>query len=223
MEPKPRSKNKVPQIIDAALKVFGEKGYYNATISEIARKAKVSEATVYEYFGSKEDLLFAIPEEITRNSVDFLDAMLPYLKGAENRLRAMIYGYFILYRDNPSYSSLVLLNLKHNRKFMETEGYQMVRKAARIILEVIEEGIASGEFRPDLDPHLARSMVLGTIEHIFFRWHLAERKVDLPDFTDELMDVLMRGMRREKEPRALQINLSVTPEGLAAVDGGAQG
>jgi TetR/AcrR family transcriptional regulator, fatty acid metabolism regulator protein len=214
MEPKKKVKNKVPQIIDAALKVFGEKGYYNATISEIARKAKVSEATVYEYFGSKEDLLFAIPEEITRQSVDFLDAMLPYLKGAENRLRAMIYGYFILYRDNPQYSSLVLLNLKHNRKFMETDGYEMVRRAARIILEVIEEGVASGEFRPDLDPYLARSMVLGTIEHVFFRWHLSERKAGLPDFTDDLMDVLMRGMRRESQPRTLQINLSLPEEAV---------
>jgi TetR/AcrR family fatty acid metabolism transcriptional regulator len=209
METKPKSRNKVPLIIDAALKVFGEKGYYNATISEIARKAKVSEATVYEYFGSKEDLLFAIPEEITRRSVEFLEAMLPYIKGAENRLRAMIYGYFTLYHDNPQYSSLVLLNLKHNRKFMETEGYGMVRRAAQIILEVIRQGVESGEFRSDLDPYLARSMVLGAIEHVFFRWHLTERKVELADFTDSLMQILMRGMRREEEPRAFRIDIDL--------------
>ena len=67
----------------------------------------------------------------------------------------------------------------------------------------------SSEFRADLDPYLVRSMLLGTIEHIFFRWHLLDRKADLPDFTDDLMDVLMLGMRRESQPRALQINLSL--------------
>jgi TetR/AcrR family transcriptional regulator, fatty acid metabolism regulator protein len=209
METKPKSRNKVPLVIGAALKVFGEKGFYNATISEIARKAKVSEATVYEYFGSKEDLLFAIPEEITRRSVEFLEAMLPYIKGAENRLRALIYGYFTLYRDNPQYSSLVLLNLKHNRKFMETEGYGMVRRAAQIILEMIRQGVESGEFRGDLDPYLARSMVLGTIEHVFFRWHLTERRDELVDFTDSLMEILMRGMRREEEPRAFHLDIDL--------------
>lgn len=213
MEPKLKRRAKVPQIIDAALKVFGEKGYYDATISEIARKAKVSEATVYEYFGSKEGLLFAIPEEITRNALGLLETLLPYVRGAENRLRALVHGYVSLYRDNPRYSSLVLLNLKHNRNFMDTEGYRLVQRAARLMLEVIREGIESGEFRPDLDPYLARSMVLGTIEHVFFRWHLTDRREELQDFTDSLMEVLMRGMRREPEPAAVQLNIALTPDG----------
>ncbi len=206
---KKRGGNKIPVIIDAALKVFGEKGYYNATISEIARQAKVSEATIYEYFGSKEDLLFAIPEEITSRGVEFLEAILPFVRGAENRLRAVIYGYYALYKDNPDYSALVLLDLKHNRKFMNTEGYHMVRRAAGLLMGIIQEGIEKGEFRDDLDPHLVRSMVLGTIEHIFFRWHLLERKEELPDFVDPLMDVLIRGMsKRKDEPYHIHLHLA---------------
>ena len=128
-----KTKDKFSSIIEAALKVFGEKGYYNATISEIARAAGVSEATIYEYFGSKEDLLFAIPDEITHEAVEMLDRMSSYIKGAENKLRAIVYGYFNLYKDNPDYSSLVLLDLKHNRKFMDAEGYRTVRRAAGFI------------------------------------------------------------------------------------------
>ncbi len=212
---KKRGANKIPVIIDAALKVFGEKGYYNATISEIARQAKVSEATIYEYFGSKEDLLFAIPEEITSRGVEFLEAILPFVSGAENRLRAVIYGYYALYRDNPDYSALVLLDLKHNRKFMSTEGYHMVRRAAGLLMGIIQEGIESGEFREDLDPRLVRSVVLGTIEHIFFRWHLLERKEELPDFVDPLMDILVRGMsKRRGEPLQIHLHLG---EGIGEI------
>jgi len=143
-ERKRKGKDKLPAIIDAALEVFAEKGFHNATIAEIARKAHVSEATVYEYCGSKEDLLFSIPEEITRSSVERVESILPFVKGAENRLRAVVYGYYQVYRDNPQYSSLVLLDLKHNRKFMQTEGYHMVRKAAGILLGVIKEGMNPG-------------------------------------------------------------------------------
>jgi len=208
-----RSREKFSVIIDAALKVFGEKGYYNATISEIARAAGVSEATIYEYFGSKEDLLFAIPGEITRQAVEFLEAMVPYIKGAENRIRAIVYGYYNLYRQNPHYSSLVLLDLKHNRKFMEAEAYQVVKKSAGFILRAIEEGQRSGEFREDVDPYLVRSMILGTIEHIFFRWHLKGRKEELEDFVDDMLDIITKGIRKESEPRSYQINITVPPPG----------
>jgi TetR/AcrR family fatty acid metabolism transcriptional regulator len=209
-----KSRDKFTTIIDAALGVFGEKGYYNATISEIARAAGVSEATIYEYFGSKEDLLFAIPGEITRQAVDFLEGMAPFIKGAKNKVRAIVYGYYRLYKDNPNYSSLVLLNLKHNRKFMDAEGYQAVKKAAGLLLEAIKEGMESGEFRSDIDPYLVRSMILGTIEHIFFRWHLKGRQEELPDFVEGLLEILTTGIGKPVEPRTYQINITL-PSGPA--------
>ncbi|MDY6794947.1 MAG: TetR/AcrR family transcriptional regulator [Actinomycetota bacterium] len=209
MEDNYKARDKFSVIIDAALKVFGEKSYYNATISEIAREAGVSEATIYEYFGSKEDLLFAIPGEMTNQSVEFLEIITPYIKGAENRIRAIIYGYYALYRDNPDYSSLVLLDLKHNRNFMETESYTSVKRAAGFILKAIDEGIEEGEFREDIDPYLIRSMILGTIEHIFFRWHLRGRKDELDDFVDPLMGILTRGISRPEEPKAYHIDITL--------------
>lgn len=204
-----KSKDKFASIIDAALRVFGEKGYYNATISEIARAAGVSEATIYEYFGSKEDLLFAIPGEITRQAVQFLEGMTPYIKGAANKIRAIVYGYYNLYKNNPHYSSLVLLNLKHNRKFMDAEGYQAVKRAAGFLLDAIREGMESGEFREDIDPYLVRSIILGTIEHIFFRWHLKERKEELTDFVDDLLEIITTGIGRKTEAHTYQINITL--------------
>jgi TetR/AcrR family transcriptional regulator, fatty acid metabolism regulator protein len=209
METKKRGGNKLPAIISAALQVFSEKGYHNTTIAEIARKAKVSEATVYEYCGSKEDLLFMIPDEITRGAVEQMEKTLPFIKGAENRLRAIIYGYYSVYRDNPEYSALVLLDLKHNREFIKTEGYREVRRAAGLLLEIIEEGVAGGDFRDDMDPRLIRSMVLGTIEHIFFRWHLLGRTEELTYFVDDLTEMLIRGIRKGDEEKVVRLRIDV--------------
>jgi AcrR family transcriptional regulator len=211
-----RTKERFSSIIDSALKVFGEKGFYNATISEIARNAGVSEATIYEYFGSKEDLLFAIPGEITSQSVSFLESIIPYIKGAENKIRAITYGYFNLYRENPDYSSLVLLDLKHNRKFMETESYEPVKQAADFILKAIREGMETGEFRDDIDPYLVRSMILGTIEHFFFRWHLKGRSKEIPDFIEPLLDILGSGIRTVEEAKPVQIFINMADKSVKA-------
>jgi len=213
-----RGGNKLPAIIAAALRVFSEKGYHSATIAEIARQAKVSEATVYEYCGSKEDLLFMIPDEITRAAVEQMEKTLPFIKGPENRLRAIIYGYYSVYRDNPEYSALVLLDLKHNREFMKTEGYHEVRRAAGLLLQILEDGIARGDFRDDMDPRLIRSMVLGTIEHVFFRWHLLGRKEELPDFVDDLTEMVIRGIRKGEEEKVVRLRIDVEEGDVRVVE-----
>ncbi|HNU75365.1 MAG TPA: helix-turn-helix domain-containing protein [Deltaproteobacteria bacterium] len=46
--------DKQEMIIDAALEVFRERGYANARMADIARRAGVSYGLVYHYFGSKE-------------------------------------------------------------------------------------------------------------------------------------------------------------------------
>jgi TetR/AcrR family transcriptional regulator, fatty acid metabolism regulator protein len=182
-------------IIEAAMSVFGEKGYHDSTISDIARAAGVSEATIYEYFEGKEDLLFTIPYKEIKETIAFLETMMRYIKGAENRLRAVIYCYFYAYNDNPNYSSLILLDIKHNRKFMKTDAYKMVSLIANIMLDCIREGISNGDFKPDLDPYLVRHIILGTMEHIFFRWHLRGRKDEMVDFVEPLLEIIFDGIR----------------------------
>ena len=46
-------------IIDGAIKVFKKKGYHKATIREIAKEAKISPGSVYDYFHSKDDVLIS--------------------------------------------------------------------------------------------------------------------------------------------------------------------
>ena len=51
------------QILDSAVAVFAEKGFYNAKVTDIAHKAGVAHGTVYLYFQTKEDILIQIFEE----------------------------------------------------------------------------------------------------------------------------------------------------------------
>ena len=77
MTDKIKPKNRKDRIMEAALRIFAEKGFQNATITEISKEAGVSEATVYEYFGTKEDLLFAIPEKITNETLEESSRVIP--------------------------------------------------------------------------------------------------------------------------------------------------
>ena len=197
-----KTKSRKDRIMDVALRIFANKGFQNATISEISKEAGCSEATIYEYFGTKEDLLFAIPEKISTESIQETDRALTYIKGAEGRMRAILLAYVRLYQSNPHYSALVLLQLMNNKRFRRTPAHAAIRRSAHRLLDCIKEGIADGTFKRDADPYLIRSVLLGTIEHLFIHWHMQgmpKREKSIMDMLDPFIEIVLAGIRAEKE------------------------
>jgi len=197
-----RAKPRKDRIMDAALRIFAEKGFQNATITEISKEAGVSDATIYEYFGTKEDLLFSIPEKISNQTFDESSKILPYIKGMEGKMRAMLLSYFKLYQSNPHYSALVLLQLMSNKRFRQTPAHEAIRRSAHRLLDCIREGIADGTFKKDADAYLIRSMLMGTIEHLFIHWHMQgmpKRKTSIMDMLDPFIEIILDGIRAKKE------------------------
>ena len=56
-------------ILSAAIELFSEKGYEATATSEIAKKANVAEGTIFRYYKTKKDLLFAIPTTLSKVSL----------------------------------------------------------------------------------------------------------------------------------------------------------
>ena len=146
-------------ILEVAERVFASKGFHEATISEIAKGAHVSESTIYEYFSTKENLPFSIPAETIREYQNKNLEILQYIQGAANKLRTLIYRHLSPYAFNEDYANVAMLILKGNRNFLKTEAYKVVQTSARITTKVMAEGIEAGEFRSDLQPHLVRAMI----------------------------------------------------------------
>lgn len=200
------------QILKAALEIFAEKGFQETTISEVAKKAKLSEGTIYEYFTSKEDLLFSIPGETARKGIKELENHLEYVRGATNKIRTIIYHFLSLYHHNRTYASVAMLILKPNRRFLETKPYEIVREGYRMILKVIEEGIASGELIPDANPYLVRSLIIGTIDQIVTRSVLLGNPENLLEFVDPLTDVVLKGILNQEESKRWNISITSVPD-----------
>jgi TetR/AcrR family transcriptional regulator, fatty acid metabolism regulator protein len=207
-----RNKARKDKIMEAALRIFADKGFQNATIAEISKEAGVSEATIYEYFGTKEDLLIAIPQKVSNDTYEAMQRVLPYVKGVEARLRALLHGYVDLYQNNPDYSALVLLQLMSNKRFRQTAAHDAIRRSARGVLLCVREGIADGTFRKDTNAFLVRSMLLGTIEHLFIRWHMEGRPERTPsnvELLDGIIDTVLNGIRAERREAGLTLRLDM--------------
>jgi TetR/AcrR family fatty acid metabolism transcriptional regulator len=179
------------QILASAIKIFGEKGFQNATIAEIAKDAAVGDATIYEYFRNKEDLMLAIPVEITKELIPQINDHMMGIKGALNKLRKFIWWWLNYVEKNPGYGSIVLLELKTSRTYISTEAYQAARNFYQIVLDIIKEGQEEGNIKKEIDVYLARSLCVGAIEHIIIRWLLKDRRYSLIQYADPLTDLLI--------------------------------
>lgn len=190
-----RESERKRQILVSAIKVFGDKGFQNATIAEIARDAGIGDATIYEYFESKEDLLLAIPVEITKELIPEINDHMMGIKGAFNKLRKFIWWWLNYIEKNPGYGSIVLLELKTNKKYVSTEAYQAARIFYRIVLDIMKEGQEEGTIKKEMNIFLARSLCVGAIEHIVIRWLLKDKKYSLTQYADGLTDLLIDSFR----------------------------
>lgn len=181
------------RVIRAATEVFAEHGYQKATIAEISRLAGLSEAGIYEYFQGKEDLMLTIPNVWVSEAIEELQEHLFGIKGAVNKLRKFLYWYLRYIEREPLVAKVVFLYLKGNRNFLDTPVYANVKTFYGKLLEIFDEGKESGEFRGDLNPYVARSVFLGTIEHMVIRWLLKDMSYSLFDNIDATFDLIAAG------------------------------
>jgi len=218
-----KSSIKRQAIMDAAEKVFAEKGFHEATISEIAKLAGVADPTIYEYFKSKEDLLFSIPAERTLSHLKKNEELLEHIQGATNKLRVLFFRHIRLYELNQNYAKLAMLVLKSSRNFLETEAYNNIRASSKLIIQVLEEGVKTGEFRPDLKPYLVRSIIYGTIEHLVIRKSLTGVPGDIIALAEDILDYILQGIKAANKEGGSHIHIHIHPneEGkLQISDGG---
>ena len=82
--------NKRPRLVTAATAVFAAKGYASTRVADIAEHAGVGKGTVYEYFSSKEELLFAVFESINEKISTRVSVTLSKDGSAREKLLALL-------------------------------------------------------------------------------------------------------------------------------------
>ena len=88
-----RNSGKKSQIIDAAIKVFAQKGFYNSKVSDVAREAGIADGTIYLYFKNKDDLLISLFEIKVEELLETFNKALLAFKSAKDKLNEFISNF----------------------------------------------------------------------------------------------------------------------------------
>jgi TetR/AcrR family transcriptional regulator, fatty acid metabolism regulator protein len=185
---------RVADIMKAARKVFEDKGYDAALISDIAESAQVVEGTIYRYFENKHALLTKVVEHWYAGMLSDYDNELRHIRGTRNRLRFLVWRHLVTVHDEPAICRLVFQVLRMSDGYRSTAVFQLNRAYTRRTVELIKEGQASGEFRSDVAPRLVRDAIYGAVEH--HTWaHLRGEGGFSPDAAaDAITELVYRGL-----------------------------
>ena len=181
-------------ILDAAQAVFCEKGFDATVVSEIADRLGVVEGTVFKYFPTKRELLLKVLERwYLRMAGDYAHD-LAAVEGARARLRLLVWRHLRSLRDNPQLCRLMFRQVRSEADYRGSRLHELNRRYAGMLTRVVEDGIASGEFRRDVPADLLRDLVYGGIEHYAWNYLQGRGKLDVDTVTNAIMSVLRDGI-----------------------------
>lgn len=141
-------------IMEVAAREFGEKGLAGARIDEIAAATQTSKRMIYYYFGSKEGLYLAVLEESYRRVRDIEAELHLQDLEPEQALRRLVAFTFDHHLNHENYIRLVMSeNINRGQFLAQSQHIQELNvPAIAAIRHLYERGVASGVFRPGLDP-----------------------------------------------------------------------
>jgi len=189
---------KRPLILRAATEVFAEQGFNSVTVAAIADRAGIGKGTVYEYFSSKDELLFAVFEWMNKGIFDRIHSLIEVGGTTLERLRSLLDLGAQITREQMEMQAVVLDFWSASRGTKVEERYNQsclatFRSYRRLLANVIREGQTAGEIRSDVDPEAVAAMVVAAMDglgvQIFF-----DRELDPDTTVSGFGDVLLAGL-----------------------------
>lgn len=193
-------------ILEAARAVFAERGFSDTVMSEIAERAGVVEGSIYRYFRNKRELMFRMAEDWFEEMIAGDETTLRAVSGVRNQLRFIVHRHLQSIHDHPDLSRLVFQHLRPEPDYRSTRLFALNREYAARVVDVVSEGIATGEIRAGVSPTLVRDIVFGSIEHRTWAFLRDEGDFDVDRLADEVVALVWDGLTAtvpEKEVREI--------------------
>jgi TetR/AcrR family fatty acid metabolism transcriptional regulator len=183
------------QILEAAVKVFADKGFHASRVGDIAEEAGIAYGLVYHYFESKEDLLETIFRttwtEMLARVHEVEEAKIPAAE-AVRQVTALILR---TWRRDPDLVRVLVREVTRNQHVQQE--VEEITSAMEALERIIRSGQESGEFRTDLDARLAAAIFYGALEEVLSGWvlgQLPDRDEDITRAEQNVVTVLTGGL-----------------------------
>jgi TetR/AcrR family fatty acid metabolism transcriptional regulator len=151
-------------ILDAAIKVFADKGYHGSRVSDIAGEAGIAYGLVYHYFKNKEEILATIFEERWSGFIEAVNDIASGPTATADKLVSVAALILNAYRVRPDWVKVLVLEIQRSSRFSEPGQLRAVGRLFDAVARILRAGQERGELRDDLDPGVACYVFVGALD-----------------------------------------------------------
>jgi AcrR family transcriptional regulator len=181
------------EIIDAAARVFAERGYHGTSTQAIADVLGMRQASLYYYFPSKEAALEIVCLRGTDGFVEAAEAVVEGPGTPMEKLAGLIAAHLAPIEIRPDYIKVFI----NERRYLPAPSRQRLRRKTRRVERCFEHailaGIADGSIKHDTDARLAMLAVLGMCNAVI-NWREADRGRDMQQVAAGFAQLIARGL-----------------------------
>ncbi|MFZ5563185.1 MAG: TetR/AcrR family transcriptional regulator [Thermodesulfobacteriota bacterium] len=185
--------DKYHRILEAAIAVFSEEGFFNATVSKIARAAGVADGTIYLYFKNKNDILLHFFNYKTKEVFGIFRQEVDKADDARSKLKNLISAHLREFQKDRNMAVVFQAEARQIRYF-ELYIKDLTNMYFDLVGEIVAQGQQEGVFRGGLDPSLVKRFILGAVDEVINTWLHAAKKYDLEERAEPLVDLFVNGI-----------------------------
>lgn len=185
------------RIIETAVQLFEVQGYHRVTVDQIVKETGTSKGGFYHYFNSKDELLYAIHDFCITYVLEKAQKAYETYDTYTERLYNIVKSFILLFEKYRSYLTV------NNEEIMSlsTENFQVIKEKQdlyrNMILDVLQKGMKSGEFRKNIAPEIITMSIFGMINWIY-KWYNPKGKYNLEDIYQIYNDFILQSLLTEE-------------------------
>lgn len=145
-------------VLDSALTLFTERGYFSTSVHDIGRAAEVSIGSIYHHFGDKEGIAGALFSQLSSRMESLIGEIVRRHESTHDQARELVSRLFLLTESEPRAMEFMLY-AKH-REFLPNHGPVCSSRPFELMREMVSRGMERGEIRP-MDAMVASTCLFG--------------------------------------------------------------
>jgi TetR/AcrR family transcriptional regulator, cholesterol catabolism regulator len=175
--------------IGAAVDLFYEEGYDNATLDEVAERLGVTKPFIYANFGSKSELLAEICSRGVQAAQDAIDGVLAKRLSPSETMKVFALRYVAAILDKQKHIAVYTREEKNLDPADARRIGEMRRDFFGKMTKLLERGVASGEFDVD-DAHIASFAIAGAVSWATF-WYRSDGRLTQTEIAEVMTKLIL--------------------------------
>ena len=181
------------QILDAAVSVFAQKGYFTARVSDVASSAGVADGTIYLYFKSKEDIVVSLFSDVLERHLARAKEEIANARTPRQKLLAIARHHLTALSERRDVAILFQTELRQSTLLSRISSKEL-RGYFDLLSKIVEEGQKTGVFRPEVPRSLVVQSFFGALDELVTSWILSPTHYNLVDLAEPVTDLFLGGL-----------------------------